>query len=261
MTDDLREQPYDTHATGYARRLDPTLAGAAERLAELAGARPGMRLLDVATGTGTAARAAARRGASVVGVDRSPGMLAVARELSRELDLRRADACALPFDDGHFDAVTCGLSLSHFADRDRALREVLRVLRPGGRFVASAWGEGSRLPTGVVGELLDRYGAPERREVLDEETWLLPEQGSSAVRRAGFADVSVWSESFGGSFADAEEALAWALGWPLTASRLVGLDSARRERFRRESLEALAGSRLSWRFVFNFYLASKSASA
>ena len=256
MSAPVRRRPYDTYATGYAKRLDPTLAGAAERLAELAGAHPGMRLLDVATGTGTAARAAARRGASVVGVDRSPGMLAVARELSRELDLRHADVRSLPFDDGDFDAVTCGLSLSHFADRDRVLRSLLRVLCPGGRFVASAWGEGSRLPTGVVGELLDRHGAPATRGVLDEETWLRPEQGCATLRHAGFADVSVRSESFGGSFTNPEEALAWALAWPLTASRVAQLDSASREGLRRESLKALACSQLSWRSVFNFYVAT-----
>lgn len=252
---------YDTYATGYAKHLDPTLAGAVERLIELAGARPGMRLLDLATGTGTALRAAARQGATVVGVDRSPGMLAMARDLSRELDLRHADVHALPFHDRNFDAATCGLSLSHFTDSDGALREILRVLRPGGRFVASAWGEGSRFPTGVVDELLDRHSAPIGMEVLDEETWLRPEQGSLALRRAGFADVSVRSEAFSGSFADPEEALVWTLGWPLTASRVARLHSGCRERFRRESLEALAGSHLSWRSVFNFYAASKSGAS
>jgi SAM-dependent methyltransferase len=261
MSRQLRQQPYDAYAAGYATRLDPTLAGASARLTELAGARPGMRLLDVATGTGTATRAAARRGASVVGVDRSPGMLAVASELSPELDFRRADARALPFKDGSFDAVTCGLAVSHFADRDRALREILRVLGPAGRFVASAWGEGSRFPDDGIDELLDRYGAPAPSEALDEATWQSPERGGSVLRRAGFANVSFRSESFDGNFADADEALAWSLGWPLIASRLERLDSARRERFRRESLQILAGSRLSWRFVFNFYLANKSGSA
>ena len=254
------QQPYDGHAVGYAARLDPTLAGAADRLAELAGAGPGMLVLDLATGTGAAARAAARRGATAVGVDRSPGMLAVARELSPELDLRCADARALPFADGSFDAVTCALSVSHFADRDRALREIGRVLRPAGRLVASAWGEGSRLPTGVVGELLDRYGAAVPDDGLDEDTWLRAEDGSAVLRRAGFADVSVTTESFEGRFADAEEALAWSLAWPLTAAGFARLDPARRERLRRDSLEALAGSSLSWRFVFNLYLAGKSAS-
>jgi SAM-dependent methyltransferase len=256
MDDEVPPQPYDTYAAGYAQRLDPTLADAVERLAELAGARPGLRLLDVATGTGAALRAAAERGATVIGVDCSPGMLAIAKELSRELDLRHADAHALPFNDADFDAVTCGLSLSHFADSDRALGEIVRVLRPGGRFVASAWGDGSHLPTGVVDKLLNRYGAPIEMDELDEETWQSPEQGSAALRRAGFADVSVRSEAFSGSFAHPEDALDWALGWPLTASRVARLRPECRDRFRRESLEALASSHLSWLSVFNFYSAS-----
>ncbi|HLL08327.1 MAG TPA: methyltransferase domain-containing protein [Nocardioidaceae bacterium] len=255
------KQPYDRYANGYAKRLDPTLFATAERLAELARARPGIRVLDVATGTGTAARASARRGASVAGIDRSPGMLSIARQLSPELDLRLGDVCALPFADGSFDAVTCGLSLSHFADRDRALAEILRVLRLGGHLVASTWGESSRLPTGVVGQLLDRYGAQAQYDVLDEDTWLRLEEGASVLTHAGFADVRATSESFGGSFAGPEEALAWALAWPLTAARVARLDSVRREQLRREALEGIAGSSLCRRLVFNYYLACKSGPA
>jgi len=251
----LRQEPYDAHAAAYAEHLDPTLAGAAVRLAELAGARRGVRLLDLATGTGAAARAAASLGAFVVGVDRSPGMLGVARELSPEIDFRLADACTLPFDRDMFDAVACGLSLSHFADRERALREVVRVLRAGGRLVASTWAEGSSFPTRAVGELLDRY-VPARGP-LDEAIWLRPERGSSEMRRVGFESVSVSGESFTGSFADAEEALAWSLAWPLTAARLARVNARLRERLLAEAREALVGADLSWRFAFNFYLAGK----
>ena len=255
----MPREPYDAHAAGYAKHVDPTLAAAVERLAELAGARQGTRLLDLATGTGTAARAAARRGAAVIGVDRSPGMLAIARELSSEIDLRLADAFALPFDRGTFDAVTCGLSLSHFADGEEALGEVLRILRPGGRLVASTWGEGSSFPTHAVGELLDRCALP--GGALDEGTWLKPDRGRSKLRRVGFESVSVRRESFTGTFVDADEALAWSVAWPLTTSRLARLDPGLRERFLREAHQALVGSDLSWRFVFNFYLASKRALA
>jgi ubiquinone/menaquinone biosynthesis C-methylase UbiE len=122
---------YDTYAAVYAARLDPTLAAAAARVAELTDARPGTRVLDVATGTGSAAQAVAGRGASVVAIDSSPGMLDVARRLAPELDFRRCDAHALPFSDASFDAATCGLSLSHFGGRETALREILRVCAPG----------------------------------------------------------------------------------------------------------------------------------
>jgi ubiquinone/menaquinone biosynthesis C-methylase UbiE len=255
MSSPAWQEPYDAHAASYARFLDPTLAGAVERLVELAGARPGMRLLDLATGTGTAAQAAAKRGASVVGIDLSPGMLEVARGRSPEIDFRLADACALPVDGGAFDAVTCGLCLSHFGEREKALREVLRVLRKEGLFVASTWGEGGSDPTAPVGEILERYAGAV--EGLDEETWLSPERGREILREAGFASVSVETELFTGSFGDAEEALAWSLAWPLSATRLGRLDSRRCQRFLADAREAIANSDLSWNFAFNFFVACR----
>jgi SAM-dependent methyltransferase len=172
---------YDEHAAEYARLLDPTLAGVVERLAELAGARRGVRLLDLATGTGAVARAAAARGASVVGVDVSAAMLAVARELSPEIDFRSADAHGLPFRDGEFDVVVCGLAVSHFHEPLRALGEALRVLREGGRLVASTWGTGGGTRSSdTVVEVLKRYGAHDKGYTLDEETWLYPERAAKS---------------------------------------------------------------------------------
>jgi SAM-dependent methyltransferase len=258
MSRPFHQEPYDAHAAGYADHVDPTLASAADRLTELAGARRGIKLLDLATGTGVAARAAARRGASVIGVDRSPGMLEAARELSPGIDLRLADAYELPFDRGTFDAVTCGLSLSHFAEGRKALREVLRVLRPSGKFIASSWGEGSSLPSDAVDQVLDRYaGAVER---LDEETWLSVERGSAALRDGGFAILSIETEFFTGSFSDVEEALRWSLAWPLATARVARLDPSRREQFVAEAQRALEGADLSWRFAFNFYIAQPEES-
>lgn len=253
MMSTVRQEPYDAYAASYARFLDPTLMDASERLVELAGARPGMRLLDLATGTGTAARAAAERGASVVGIDLSPGMLEVANRLSPEIDFRLADACALPFEGGAFDAVTCGLSLSHFQQREQAVREALRVLRKGGQFVASTWGEGGSIPTAPVGEILEHYAGA--LEGLDEETWLSAERGREALRQGGFASVSVETDLFTGSFADAEEALAWSLAWPLSATRLARLDPSRHRQFLTDAREAVADSALSWTFAFNFFVA------
>jgi SAM-dependent methyltransferase len=247
------QQSYDRYASGYASELVPTLVGAVERVVELAEARSGVRLLDVATGTGTIARAAAARGASVVAIDASAGMLEVARRLSPELDLCLGDACALPFGDGEFDVVTCGLSISHFADREKALGEVLRVLRQPGKLVASTWAGGTSSPTRGVAEVLDRYAAAV--DSLDEETWSAGRQGTDVLRKAGFTSVSVQTESFRGEFADAEDALAWVTAWPLPAERLARLDPGRRERFFSDARAALAATSLSWSFVFNFYVA------
>jgi SAM-dependent methyltransferase len=250
---------YDEHAAEYARLLDPTLAGMVERLAEQVGARAGVRLLDLATGTGAVARAAARRGASVLGVDVSEPMLAVARELSPEIDFRIADAHALPFADGEFGAVTCGLALSHFHEPRRALGEVLRVLRVGGALAASSWRGGGITPSsGTVIELLERHGGADKGYTLDEETWIYPERGSEVLRRAGFARVSVTTERFAGRFADAEQALRWTLAWPCGSARLARLEAPKRDAFLAETRQALAAADLSWHFAFNIYLATKS---
>ena len=250
-------QSYDRHASAYARQLDPTLVGPAERVVDLAEARNGVRVLDLATGTGAIARAAAARGASVVAIDASAGMLEVARMLSPELDVHLGDAGALPFGGSEFDAVTCGLSISHFADLENALAEVLRVLRPGGTFVASAWTEGSSIPTRTVFETLDRCAAADN--TLDEETWSRRRRGADVLRAAGFTNVSVRTESFRGEFADADAALEWATAWPLTAERLARLESSRRDEFLSEARDALATMSLSWSFTFNFYTSRRKA--
>lgn len=106
----------------------------------VAGFRPA-RILDMATGTGDLAVALARRipGAAVTGVDLSEKMLAVARRkveergLSGRIELRQGDAEHLGFDAASFDAVTVAFGVRNFGDLDAGLRELARVLRPGGR--------------------------------------------------------------------------------------------------------------------------------
>ncbi len=112
------------------------------RLAEAAQVRGGGRVLDVACGTGVAARAAAAvvgPTGHVAGLDLKPGMLAVARELAPEIEWREGSADALPFPDASFDAVVSQFGLMFFPDRPRALREMWRVLRPGGRMAVAVW--------------------------------------------------------------------------------------------------------------------------
>ena len=115
----------------------------AERVVEAAAPRAGERVLDVACGTGIVARIAAEHLGGhglVVGVDGHPGMLATARATYPAGDWRQASAEGLPFDDERFDAVLCSLGLQFFADKNRALDEMRRVLRPGGRTVIATAG-------------------------------------------------------------------------------------------------------------------------
>jgi demethylmenaquinone methyltransferase/2-methoxy-6-polyprenyl-1,4-benzoquinol methylase len=106
-----------------------------ERAADLARVGPGSRALDVATGTGDLAIELASRGAAVVGSDFSDGMLEVARRKAPALTWEQGNALALPYEDASFDAATVGFGARNFSDLPQGLREMARVVRPGGRVV------------------------------------------------------------------------------------------------------------------------------
>ncbi len=104
------------------------------RVAAEAVVRPGDRVLDAACGTGDLALADLRAGAGrVTGVDFSSRMLARARRKSEQVEWLQGDMLALPFADGTFDAATVGFGVRNVADLEQGLRELRRVLRPGGR--------------------------------------------------------------------------------------------------------------------------------
>lgn len=104
-----------------------------ERAADLA-ANPA-RALDVATGTGDLAIELQSRGADVVGVDFSEGMLEIARKKAPGIEFRAGNALALEFADDEFDAATVGFGARNFDDLQRGLAEMARVVRPGGKVV------------------------------------------------------------------------------------------------------------------------------
>jgi len=95
--------------------------------------RPGDRVLDACCGTGDLAVAAAAAGGKVTGVDFSRPMLDRARRKAPEIEWIEGDALALPFEEGAFDAATVGFGVRNLADLDGGLRELRRVLRPGGQ--------------------------------------------------------------------------------------------------------------------------------
>jgi ubiquinone/menaquinone biosynthesis C-methylase UbiE len=131
----------DSAPEAYERYLVPDLfAPWADDLLERLALQSGDRVLDVGCGTGIVARRAAQQvgdDGAVVGIDLNEGMLDVARTTSAEIDpaiaWRQGDATALPFDDGSFDAVGCQQVLQFVPDPGDALREMGRVLAPGGR--------------------------------------------------------------------------------------------------------------------------------
>ncbi len=123
-------------AETFERCIVPTMSAQwAPRVSEAAGISEGDRVLDVGCGTGVLARTVADQlgpGGRVSGVDISEEMLAVARQIRPDIDWHRGDAGSLPFGDGEFDAVVSQFTLMFVPDPVTALKEMRRVLTPGG---------------------------------------------------------------------------------------------------------------------------------
>ena len=118
------------------------IADAIEHAVDALDPKPGERILDVATGTGWAARRIAQRGAIVTGVDLGEEVIEAARALSTGIDFRVGDAEALPFPDNHFDAVISTFGVMFARDPEAVARELARVVRPGGRVSLANWAIG-----------------------------------------------------------------------------------------------------------------------
>lgn len=130
----------------------------AEQLVDTADLRAGWRVLDVATGSGNAAIAAARLGTEAVGIDYVPALLERGRERAAaeglQVELLEGDAEALPFPDASFDAVTSVFGTMFAPDHEQAAAELLRVTRPGGTIALASW-----TPAGFIGAMFRTIGA------------------------------------------------------------------------------------------------------
>jgi demethylmenaquinone methyltransferase/2-methoxy-6-polyprenyl-1,4-benzoquinol methylase len=169
------------------------------RLTAEAVVRPGDRVLDACCGTGDLALAAARAGGRVTGVDFSGEMIARAERKAPEFDWVQADAAALPFPDGSFETVTVGFGIRNLADLEAGLRELARVLVPGGRLGCleitrprgvlrpffRLWFDGL-VP--LAGKVLPG-GAAYSYLPASVRRFPGPEDLAAAMQRAGFADV------------------------------------------------------------------------
>ena len=152
----------------YLREVDPRFATVVENVVRRGDLKPGDRVLDLGTGTGSVAMRAAALvgpGGRVTGVDISPDMLELARQRLIEaghtnVDLREGRAERLPADDGTVDVLLASLSLMYVIDRAAAARELSRVLRPGGRLVAAVWAAAERCDIVLFQQTAGRFAPP-----------------------------------------------------------------------------------------------------
>ena len=174
--------------------------------------RPGMRVLDLAAGTGASSLPFAAAGAVPIACDFSPGMLAVGRRTHPDLTFVAGDALRLPFADAAFDATTISFGLRNVADVGQALAELARVTRPGGRLViletsqppARALRAMNRLYTARVMPLIARVFSsdPSSYAYLAESAgqWLDQQALADALRAAGWTGVG-WRDLLFGAVA------------------------------------------------------------
>ena len=225
--------------SAVAARIHPI----AELLVETADLLPGAKVLDVATGSGNAALAAARADCDVTGIDYVASLLDRARARADAEGLRiefaEADAEALPFVDASFDAVLSVVGVMFAPDQERAAGELLRVTRPGGTIALASW-----TPDGFIGDLLrivTRY-APPPPGVRPAVAW-----GDRARLRelleAGIAKLDLNERIYTFRHRSAEDfADFFLVNYGPTERAAAGLDDAGREAMRQD-LAALAAEK------------------
>lgn len=189
-------EPWDLVSEGYVAELWDQFSLYAKDALDLVAVKPGADVLDVCTGPGTLALQAARTARRVVGVDFSRRMLdeAARRKADARLDnveLLEADGQALPLADSSFDAAFSMFGVIFFPDRSKGLREIHRVLRPGGKVAISSWRPFVHVPPikaafEILVELMPELPFGKSKAPLGE-----PEEVQAELEGAGFGSVRV----------------------------------------------------------------------
>src|SRR5918992_5399679 len=236
----VKQRQQQAWASGDFHAVGARIVLVAERLVDAADLHAGWRVLDVATGSGNAAIAAARLGSRAVGVDYVPSLLERGRLRAAAeglpVELVEGDAEALPFPDVSFDAVTSVFGSMFAPDHERAAAELLRVCRPGGTIALASW-----TPSGFLGDFFRTMAAhvPPPAGVRSPMLW-----GTESHLRElfgdGIASLEAAERTFTFRFRSAEEFVSFFRTWyGPTLKAFASLEAEAREALERD-LVALA---------------------
>jgi len=176
----------DTDIVGsYVEKFGPITNDVAKILVQRASAK-GKDVLDLCCGQGALTAMLIEAGANTTGIDFSQEMLALAKTVASDADLRQGDAAALPFDDASFDIVICNFGMMHLPDQPKALAEIRRVLRPDGQFMMATWASPENSPAfgtvfGAIKAHADFSAAPSQPDLF---TFARPDEATTIMSAA-----------------------------------------------------------------------------
>ena len=231
--------------TEYDRHLSLVTTQCIGALLDDAGVGAGSRVLDVATGAGYVAAAAALRGAAPLGIDFSGAQVRLARERYPAVEFEQADAESLPFESDTFDAVVNAFGMCHLPDPDRALREAFRVLKVGGRVAFAVWDVPERtVGFGAVYAAIRAHGSLDVGLPVGPNFFLFsdPERSIEALRNAGFVSPTVRQVPQVWRIADADRWFAIVSGASVRAAATLRAQSAQATDAIRVALRQAAAS-------------------